>query len=158
MQIKIEELKELGIINLKQTLNDTKFIDEPDLLKFDIDFEFEYVPGDIVLVKGNIKVELDKVCEKCLEKFVCKLDIPFYQEYVMEDFDDPSILDFTNDLKEEYWLNIPITYRCSENCKGLCPICGINLNKKKCNCKQDLPESDNNPFSALKNLKNKIKR
>ncbi len=32
-------------------------------------------------------------------------------------------------------VNLPMTVLCNENCKGLCPICGQNLNETSCNCK-----------------------
>lgn len=46
-------------------------------------------------------------------------------------------------------LNLPMKHLCSEDCKGLCPICGKNLNEGPCGCKREI----NSPFSKLLNLK-----
>ena len=51
---------------------------------------------------------------------------------------------------EEIMDNLDILYICSNKCKGLCCICGNNMNKIKCNCEEkNLKES---PFSSLSQL------
>lgn len=40
-------------------------------------------------------------------------------------------------LEEEIALNLPLQVLCDENCNGLCPTCGKNLNDKPCQCDQD---------------------
>ena len=59
-------------------------------------------------------------------------------------------------------LELPLKHLCKEDCLGLCPVCGINLNEKKCKCNATIEESglsDNsvgnkkdNPFAVLENL------
>ena len=49
----------------------------------------------------------------------------------------------------QIYLNIPIKKLCSYECKGLCPVCGTNLNLTKCNCENQFNE---NPFAKLKEL------
>ena len=60
-------------------------------------------------------------------------------------------------LKQDILLAMPSRFKCSENCKGLCSGCGVNLNTEKCRCsakkkkqKQPLP---NDTWSALDDLK-----
>jgi uncharacterized protein len=38
-------------------------------------------------------------------------------------------------IREAIMLAIPIAPLCQEKCLGLCPVCGINKNKEKCNCR-----------------------
>ncbi|MEG1706531.1 MAG: DUF177 domain-containing protein, partial [Clostridia bacterium] len=52
-------------------------------------------------------------------------------------------------VEDEIVLALPISILCQENCKGLCPKCGINLNKSTCSC----DTAKGNAFSVLKNIK-----
>lgn len=61
-------------------------------------------------------------------------------------------IDLTNMIREEILLHFPLFPVCSKGCKGLCPICGANLNKKTCDCPQR-QEKPNKPLAILKNLK-----
>jgi len=60
-----------------------------------------------------------------------------------EDVDDPEItyipvgttdLDISNDLRDFLILAIPEKRLCREDCRGLCPHCGADLNLKECTC------------------------
>ena len=53
-------------------------------------------------------------------------------------------------IRQHVSTNQPISYVCSEECKGLCQKCGINLNEKECNC---ATTHDDSPFAVLKKLK-----
>ena len=66
-------------------------------------------------------------------------------------------VDMTPEIREDILLAMPSRFKCSENCKGLCSGCGVNLNTEKCRCsakkkkqKQPLP---NDTWSALDDLK-----
>ena len=48
--------------------------------------------------------------------------------------DQENTIDFKNMLLEILLIEKPIKILCAENCKGLCTICGINLNYKTCTC------------------------
>ncbi len=53
-------------------------------------------------------------------------------------------------IHEQILLQIPIKPLCREDCRGLCPRCGTNLNRSACRCREDHADS---PFAALKNMK-----
>ena len=55
-------------------------------------------------------------------------------------------------LREQIILAAPIQPLCSENCAGLCPRCGQNLNEAQCAC---APEPVNNPFRVLRERQEK---
>lgn len=50
---------------------------------------------------------------------------------------DDEGLDVEELLSEEIAMNLPIRVLCKETCKGLCPVCGGNLNLRDCGCKAE---------------------
>ncbi|MDI9470010.1 MAG: DUF177 domain-containing protein [Bacillota bacterium] len=61
---------------------------------------------------------------------------------------DGQYLDTDPGLEAALWLALPMVLLCNEDCRGLCPICGHNLNESSCGCQ---PEPTG-PFSALAEL------
>lgn len=56
-------------------------------------------------------------------------------------------------LREQVLLDLPLKAICRENCKGLCPHCGSNLNDGQCSCAEPLDEPR---WSALKDIRSKL--
>ncbi len=48
-----------------------------------------------------------------------------------------TVIDFTDSLRDNILLNLPTIVLCKQDCKGLCEICGNNLNKGDCGCIKD---------------------
>ena len=99
-------------------------------------------------VKLNIKVEVIDQCDKCLEEFKSSFDETGEQIFQVGEgeFEDDDIeilpkntkeLDLSNLINEVFLINRPIQKICTESCKGLCPICGKDLNKTSCDCKNE---------------------
>ncbi|NTU69449.1 hypothetical protein HGB13_01285 [bacterium] len=124
--------------------------------------------GASVVVYFNIKGLEEVSCDKCLEKFTRTIDRNFEQEYVflgtddkeeiLEELagfliDDKGVIDIEKAIIEEISVNDLGLNVCSKTCKGLCPKCGVNLNKTKCSC-YNKNEGDN-PFAKLSKLKEK---
>jgi uncharacterized protein len=67
---------------------------------------------------------------------------------------DPSSASFEIDhlVREVIILSLPLKPLCSEDCKGLCPVCGIGLNSSQCKCVRE--ESDPR-WDQLKGLSKK---
>ncbi len=63
-----------------------------------------------------------------------------------------AAIDSDKIIAEQFLLAIPVQRLCVESCRGLCNECGINLNKKKCQCGES---NSNSPFAILKNLQQK---
>lgn len=57
-------------------------------------------------------------------------------------------------LREQLLLALPLRMVCSDDCKGICPQCGRNLNLGACNCEQHIPDPR---WDALNDLKNRLK-
>ena len=49
---------------------------------------------------------------------------------------EDGILDLDLIAQDDILLELPIRMLCSEDCKGLCPVCGCNLNREQCGCQQ----------------------
>jgi uncharacterized protein len=108
-----------------------------------------------VVVKANCNFKIAGKCGSCLKDVTEEININDIYLY----FENPGQgeLDISKDLSEEISLNLPINIVCDENCKGLCPRCGINLNTGNCDCsekKEDLfSEEEDNIWGKLNELK-----
>lgn len=112
----------------------------------------------VVFFSGAFTTTINTACGRCLEPVSEEIDYDFdevvFAEGREEDYDliiEPIGEGF--DL-EEFILNLlqlklPLTFLCDEECKGLCPVCGTNLNTSECNCKE---EKIDERFAMLKNL------
>src|SRR5262249_5636864 len=119
-------------------------------------------------INGVIEGEGEIDCSRCLEPIKRNLSIPFNirlvrsedlgdiheREVNTSDLDSSEIegeqLDLTEVIREQILLDMPEQIFCKEDCKGLCPKCGTNLNLIDCKC--DDEEIDPR-WSALKDLK-----
>ena len=61
-------------------------------------------------------------------------------------------LDLATPAKEEMVLASPSKIYCTDECKGLCPKCGANLNQTTCDCTEELEETNDSGLKALKDL------
>lgn len=113
--------------------------------------------GSKLLLTGNIDAELTLKCSRCLKDFKYKLKTDFEEELSKEEGDDDAIhfegdtVDLTDIVINNILLSLPMKPVCSEDCKGLCPICGGDLNINKCGC------TDRNIDPRLSVLKDLLK-
>ena len=101
-----------------------------------------------ILVSGSVQGKVSATCGRCLEFVeleVCAEDIELY--YAKSDITEEE-LDITADIRDELLIELPMNPLCSEDCQGLCPVCGINRNRKKCQC----APKGNLAWSALDNI------
>lgn len=110
--------------------------------------------GEDLLVTGSAFAELATKCSLCLKDVVHRIGsdkICIHKEKVPED-----IIDLTEDVREEILLSVPSRFKCSDDCKGLCPGCGADLNSERCKCRKKKtpePKKDDHTWDALDNLK-----
>lgn len=98
--------------------------------------------GGRYLVQGNISTMVKLVCDRCLDEFDAPLTVAFCQRYSADpnetDEEVCPISGFEIDLEdvvaEAVVLSIPMKWLHDENCKGICKVCGVNLNKQSCHC------------------------
>jgi len=55
-------------------------------------------------------------------------------------------------IREQLLLAVPMVPVHSPDCKGLCPICGTDLNEATCNCRRNGLEHEESPFAVLKKI------
>ena len=136
---------------------------EPVALAFDI-----FKDKQQFHLVGDVKTVLEMPCSRCLEPFRHGVDARFdlrYQPHAVNtgegereiEEDDLSTAFYENDeidlgqlMREQFYLSLPMKPLCREDCKGLCPVCGTNLNRGSCSCKRDW---DDPRLAALKTLK-----
>jgi uncharacterized protein len=105
-----------------------------------------------LLVKGTLNTEVEVTCCRCLSIFRCPLVLNIEEEYFPTTdvitgssipkpdepgsftIDEHNILDLTEAIRQYTLMAIPMKPLCRENCAGLCPSCGCNMNLVKCGC------------------------
>jgi uncharacterized protein len=107
-----------------------------------------------VFIEGTVATTVEATCGRCLEMtrqpvnasfkytFTPPPDQPKEEwELTAEDLDFAYYEDDSIDLDalvfEQVMLHMPIKPLCAESCKGLCPRCGIDLNKAACRCQAE---------------------
>jgi uncharacterized protein len=95
---------------------------------------------------GRIEGTAEQFCTRCLDpvKVTVSEDVrALFAEPGVDEQDDPDvyvidpaagIIDLRPAVREHWILNVPRYALCREDCKGLCPRCGENLNTSKCVC------------------------
>lgn len=102
--------------------------------------------GRVLEVQGVIKTSGTYSCGRCLEQFCTDIEVAFSENYLAagseaegEDalFYEGDEIDITDLVRESILLAEPLKIVCKEECKGLCPVCGTNLNATACSCDRD---------------------
>lgn len=116
--------------------------------------------GDGFLVQGEVVYTYHTNCNRCLESISGSGNVQIAEQFASytpadsEEFAyhfQGDSIELTDCVREQVLLSLPMKYTCNDNCRGLCPQCGQNLNKKDCNCHND---NFNPQFSKLKSLLN----
>lgn len=124
-----------------------------------------------IRVAGELDTTLEMPCARCLEPVLQDvkrefdliyrpLGVDAGQEELSVTAADAEIgyyqgegLLLEDALREQVLLALPLRAICREDCKGLCPHCGKNLNTEQCSCA--VPMEDPR-WSALKDIRNKL--
>ena len=113
----------------------------------------------IVTLTYSADVAYSTKCARCLEPIQDAMHMEFTHTVVRQlnqESDDDYIvvpnglLDMDELATDDISLELPIRVVCSEDFKGLCPVCGVNLNKETCDC--EVPTwtpGHRNPFEDL---------
>ncbi|MBQ9337943.1 MAG: DUF177 domain-containing protein [Lentisphaeria bacterium] len=107
-----------------------------------------------LLVTGSAYIPVRTQCALCLKELTARIGsdlICIFREKVPDE-----IVDITDDIREEILLAVPTRFKCSEDCKGLCPGCGADLNEEPCRCKKQKkkkqPPKEDHTWDALDGL------
>lgn len=108
--------------------------------------EIRNTAGVLTLV-GTIKSDMVCICDRCSAEFRCHKELPVSVRIAADSSDEgnPDIfpleddwLDLSDLLETCFILSMESKFLCRENCEGLCPSCGKNLNDGPCGCKKEI--------------------
>jgi uncharacterized protein len=132
-------------------------LDDLELTNFEGVASIGKTPQGLIL-QADFSAETTLECVRCLTNFEHALDWSFTELYAFDKrsetesgllLPEDAHLDLAELIRDYALLEIPISPIHDENCKGLCPECGQNLNIKDCGHKPTEPDS---PFAKLKDL------
>ena len=104
------------------------------------------------ILSGRLQARLQLTCGRCLEPFTLPVDtqvdltyvphpeqaaegeVELSQDDLTTAFYRDQTLDLGDMVREQFYLTLPMRPLCREDCKGLCPQCGTNLNQGTCAC------------------------
>lgn len=119
-----------------------------------------------IIIEAATSVNAELECDRCVQMYPAQIESRYKMVYLHDqpEGDNDSVdvtyiskdtdkIDITEDVREYLLLEVPIKKLCKEDCKGLCPRCGKNLNDGQCSCK---PEDVDIRWKPLLELKNKL--
>lgn len=120
--------------------------------------------GTAVVLDVTVTSTLEMPCSRCLEPFAVPVDAHVETRFVpvgdlakvtaetvksgeieddvedqdlgLAEYQDESI-DLGHVVREQFVLALPMKPLCQDECRGLCPVCGVNRNRETCECKQE---------------------
>jgi len=121
--------------------------------------------GDDVVVTGELGATVPLTCGRCLEEFPVAVRVPVDLRYLprppvaddaelgVDDFDldfyDNDELNLNALVETETTLALPMKPLCRADCRGLCPVCGVNRNSVACTCQTGPPDPRLAPLRDL---------
>ena len=123
-----------------------QFEEEMDPDDLDIDIGIMHFPepilikaeawksGDDLTVQAHLEAERTMTCSLCLEEFNNLFEKDFTLHYDIKGLESVTL---DSDLRDEILLEHPIRVLCRPDCRGLCALCGANMNDAPCDCKPE---------------------
>jgi uncharacterized protein len=113
-----------------------------------------------VRVKGDMSAAVRFECVRCLDRMERDIPLDFDEIFVKPGYaGDEDGYRYTGEeisldkmVYDAILLSMPQQILCREDCRGLCPTCGANLNETECGCAAADRAGEESPFAALKNL------
>ena len=117
-----------------------------------------------IRLTGRLRTTLEVECSRCLDAFRVPVDADLDQMFLPEgteitgasDDDDEDggqeadagvsfykddTIDLGGLMRDEFYIALPMKPLCKVDCKGLCPVCGVNWNRETCTCKIEWTDS-----------------
>ena len=156
-----------GVRKLSGTLDETSY--EVGGMRIDTPGGFEYSvtltnTGEAILLQGSVSTSGTTQCARCLEEACVDVEAEVQGYFLLDaaelvqgyEEDEVDVVDENGDFDISYNILAAVAYAtpfvvlCREDCKGLCPHCGCNLNEESCDCTSK--PDPTNPFAALAGL------
>ncbi len=111
----------------------------------------------LIRVEGEIRGSLVFPCDRCGESFVFPIEVAFSESFTNQAAGDEENLhefhgdeiDLTPYVEQAVFLEVPMKMLCKEDCLGLCPTCGTNLNQGACACENTVLDPRMAALAAL---------
>lgn len=138
----------------------------PITKKAPIDIRIANRENKRLLIQGEVDLTVSIPCSRCLEEVPTDIHFSIDKELVLngsevkdEEMEDTDYLiglnlDIDRLIYGEILVNWPMKVLCKEDCKGICKVCGMNLNKGNCDCQRT--ELDPR-MAAIQDVFNKFK-
>ena len=97
---------------------------------------FVQLLGHELLVRGTLEQDFDAVCSRCGGDFDFTVMVPDLAASFEVD-EKTEFVDLTDELRQSIILALPTYPVCRDDCQGVCPRCGKNLNEGACSCRSD---------------------
>jgi uncharacterized protein len=104
-----------------------------------------------LLVQGQFEARVIAECVRCLTEFDQPLNMDFSELYAFSSrtvsesgliLPEDAHIDLEPLVREYLLIEIPISPLCRPDCKGLCAVCGADLNQEMCEHQQQVSEND----------------
>lgn len=98
--------------------------------------------ADVVSLKATVSGIYRTECDRCLDEVSVPLEASIDTIVTENESKDDSVtvnggkIDLVKTTYDALSLEIPLIVHCSENCKGICQGCGVNLNHEECRCEK----------------------
>jgi uncharacterized protein len=123
-----------------------------------------------LLVQGQVGAEVRMQCSRCLDEFTVPVEASLEEKYQptidietgrpirREEYEEDDTafsinasheIDLAEPVRQALLVALPLKPLCREDCAGLCPHCGANLNEGPCACE---PDTTDNRWAALREL------
>ena len=139
---------------------------EFELVRTDVDCLITCL-GDTIYIRGQLAAQIRQACDRCLEPATISVggdftytlvpekeemaeDLELSAEELETSYYRGDFIDLAPMICEQIILQAPMKILCFEDCRGLCPRCGINLNTGSCSCLADVVDDR---LAVLKNFR-----
>ena len=103
--------------------------------------------GGVITLEATAEGKYNTLCDRCAKEIGESISFEVRENFVKDSSgleNDPEAIvlqgqafDIKDVLSRTAFAAIPLKHLCSEDCKGICPNCGVNLNEQTCDCKDD---------------------
>jgi uncharacterized protein len=152
---------EIGLTSFSSRLGDF-----PIIQKAPVTLHIRNEENATVFLSGTVEIEVMMTCARCLEDVPTPIHFSIDKQLsiredglVDEEMEEPDyligfMLDVDKLVYAEILVNWPMRVLCKDDCKGICKVCGMNLNKGACSCQRT--ELDPR-MAAIQDIFNKFK-
>ena len=151
---------------LALTSFESRLGDYPILKKQPISLHLSTVENAAVHITGTVDIDIAIPCSRCLEEVPTNMHFDIDKTLkitdgalVDEEMEETDyLIGFELDVDKlvyaEILVNWPMRVLCKDDCKGICKVCGMNLNKGTCSCDSFVPDPR---MAAFQDIFNKFK-